>query len=277
MKYIFKLKFAILAFALVFSSCAIDDDEPTLPSSKVYTVSLSTAGELIADATQESSFVDIRLSEALDTNTQVEYTLNGVSETMIFSPGETSRLFEFPNDSGAFNSLTLDGVRGLYNNVQLGDKQSVSFLVLPAPNPDSIELLAFNDLGEAGALWFGMSAFDIATGDWFADVQTNSAGTHPRPMSLPLDGVGNAGFLIPNDDLLASIDAFMALNLFNQTTSTEPIGFTIYAVFPDGTVEKFTGDVPPGQFVDNAVVGVSVTTDTSSTNPNQVLYSFYEL
>ncbi|APG66116.1 hypothetical protein LPB136_12370 [Tenacibaculum todarodis] len=277
MKYIYKLKFAIIAFALIFSSCAIDDDEPTIASSKVYTVSLTTAGELIADATQESSFVAIRLSEALDTNTQVEYTLNGVSETMIFSPGETSRLFEFANDSGAFNSLTLDGVRGLYNNVQLGDKQAVSFLVLPAPNPNGIELLAFNELGEAGALWFGMSAFDIATGDWITDIQTNSAGTHPRPMTLPLDGLGNAGFYIPNDDLLASIDAFMALNLFNQSTSAEPIGFTIYAVFPDGTVEKFTGDVPPGQFVDNAVVGVSVKTDTSSTNPNQVLYSFYEL
>ena len=213
--------------------------------------------------------VNVLLSQALTTDSEVEYTLNGVATTQTFEAGMTSIPLTFTNGIGVINELVITDARGLYNSVTVGADNSVTFLGLPPASPTSIEAIAANDTG-TDSFWFGLSSF-TPDGSWVTDYNQNYDAGHPRPMSIPLDGNGNLGFIPDSADIEPN---FLALNMFTQGTIPDPTGFTIYLVMPDGSYESFSGTVPGDLFVDNAVVRVDVTTDSSSGNKN---YVFSEL
>jgi len=140
-------------------------------------------------------------------------------------------------------------------------------LAYQTPSSNSIEVIALNSTGEDN-FWFGLSDFD-PSGSWISDYNQNSAGGHPRPMSIPLNGIGNLG-AIPNSADIAP--NYLALNLFTQGNVPNPTGFTIYLVMPDGSYQVFEGFVPSTVFLDNPVVAVHVEDD--SANPGMKLYTF---
>ncbi len=265
MKKIYKINFLAIITVLFFNSCAVDDDPATTAVINNISVSLDQSGEIVVDLAETEYDVNVLLSQALTTDTEVEYTLNGVATTQTFEAGMTSIPLIFTNGIGVINELTITDARGLYNNVIVGADNSVTFLGLPPASPTSIEAVAANDTG-TDSFWFGLSSF-TSGGTWVADYNQNSTNGHPRPMSIPLDGIGNLG-LIPNS---ADIEPnFLALNMFTQGTVPDPTGFTIYLVMPDGSYESFSGTVPATLFADNPVVKVDVTTDATSGDKNYV-------
>lgn len=268
MKNIYKISLLLLAF-LAFTSCAIDDDEPLSVSNSVTLVSLDKTGVITTTGTVGET-VTVSLSKVLDTDSKIEYNLNGSDEILILEAGSSSYSFDFPTGTGVANSLKLNSASGLYNHVALGDNTSVTFIGLPPANPNAIEALAFNATG-GDNFWFGFSSFDPA-GNWITDYNQNSAAGHPRPMSIPLNGAGNLG-TIPNSADVAP--NYLALNLFTQGTVPNPTDVTIYLVMPDGSYQVFESSVPSTFFTDNPVVAVDVVDDPA--NPGMKLYTFSEL
>ncbi|MCI2229963.1 hypothetical protein MC378_12365 [Polaribacter sp. MSW13] len=268
MKNIYKIKLFLITL-LVFSSCAINDDDPVTNVTKVTTAQLDKAGVVVTSGIAGET-VNITLSSVLDSDTKIEYNLNGSDETIILPAGTSSYAFNFPTGTGIANAIKLTSAAGLYNNVILGDDTSVTFIGLPDPSPTSIELLAFNETG-VDNFWFGLSEFD-PSGNWVTDYDQNSAAGHPRPMSIPLNGNGLLG-TIPNSASIAP--NYLALNLFTQGTVPNPTGYTIYIVMPDGSYQVFEGSVPSTFFADNPIVGVNVVDDPA--NPGMKKYTFSAL
>ena len=265
MKNIYKIKLFLITF-LVFSSCAVDNDDPITNNNSVTLVQLDKSGIITTEGTV-GEVLNVSLSQTLDSDTKVAYNLNGSDETLIIDAGTSSYTFNFPTGIGVANSIKLTGATGLYNNVSLGDNTSVNFIGLPTSSPTSIEAIALNSTGEDN-FWFGFSLFD-PSGNWLTDYNQNSAAGHPRPMSIPLNGSGNLG-PIPN-----SVDVapnYLALNLYTRGTVPNPTGFTIYIVMPDGSYQVFEGTVPSTLFLDNPVVGVHVEDDPD--NVGMKLYTF---
>lgn len=267
MKNIYKIKLFLITL-FVFSSCAVNDDDPVTSnnSNPVTTVQLDKSG-VVATQGSGGESVKIMLSQILDSDTKVEYTLNGGKETLIMGAGTSDFTLNFPSGTGVANSVKLTGSAGLYNNVTLGDKTDITFIGLPAASPNSIEALAFNETG-ADNFWFGFSSFDSA-GNWLTDYNQNSAAGHPRAMSIPLNGAGNLGGIPNSADVAPN---YLALNLFTQGTVPNPTGFSIYLVMPDGSYQVFTGSVPSTSFLDNPVVNVNVVDDPA--NAGMKIYTF---
>ena len=265
MKNIYKISLFIVAF-LTFTSCALDDDAPASNGDPITFVSLDKSGVVSTQGSAGES-VSISLSNVLNTDTKIEYNLNGSDEVLMMEAGSSSFTLDFPTGTGVANTLKLTSAVGLYNNVALGDNTSVTFIGLPPPNPNAIEALAFNSTG-GDNFWFGLSSFDSA-GNWVTDYNQNSAAGHPRPMSIPLNGNGNLG-AIPNSADVAP--NYLALNVFTQGTVPNPTGITVYLVMPDGSFQVFESSVPSTFFQDNPVVAVTVEDD--SANPGMKSYTF---
>lgn len=269
MKNIYKLSLMLVAF-LAFASCALDDDAPASNNNSVVFVNLDKSGVIITDGTTGETLL-VTLSQALQTDTKVEYNLNGSDEVLILEAGNSSFSFNFPTGIGVVNTLKLNSAVGLYNNVQLGDNTDVTFLGLPNANPNGIEALAFNETGRDN-FWFGLSSF-TSNGTWRTDYHQNFANGYPRPMTIPFNGVGNLEAIPNSTDVEPD---YIALNIYTENFISNPtIGITIYLVMPDGSYEVFESSVPNNLFEDNPVVAVKVEDDAA--NPGMKKYTFSAL
>jgi hypothetical protein len=135
----------------------------------------------------------------------------------------------------------------------------------PTANADNLELVFLNEASES-AIWFGMSLF-TTSGGWLTDYNQNSNGDYPRFMSIPLDGNGNLAAIPNSADVAPDV---IGLDLFTQTFISQ-MGYLIWAVSPDGSVQELTGTLPAtGPSVDFAVVRIDVSDDTD--NPGNKKY-----
>ncbi len=275
MKKIKFIPFLFIALAFLTTSCAIDDDGALVPIDIVTKTVSFNETVVIVPASATPYDLAVYVDQAFGTDALVEYTINGAESGATIYGGST--VGSIPLDvsvDGTAYSITLTNVSVLNrpNDVEavIGAMNTIQVIVLsslPTPNPDSIELVFLNTDGQS-SIWFGLSEFE-ADGNWVTDFQQNSNGSYPRMMSLPLDGDGTFG-PIPNSADVAP--NFIALNLYPQTTISDPMGYTIVAVRPDGTVEVLSGSLSSSTFVDNAIVAVEVTNDAS--NPGMKNYVF---
>ena len=142
--------------------------------------------------------------------------------------------------------------------------------MIPEVSSDSVELVFMNQ-DEQASIWFGLSQF-TAGGSWVGDFNQNSNGDYPRKMSLPLDGIGSFGAIPNSADVTPDI---VALNLYPMTAISNPMGFTILAMYPDGTLKVLNGSISSSPFTDNAAVLVTVTDDAA--NPGMKLYDLSDM
>lgn len=269
MKKLYKINLFLVAL-LVFTSCALDDDPASISSNSVTYAQLSKAGEIVTQGTNGES-VNITLSQTLDTDTKVEYTVNGTDNVGFIEAGSNSLTLDFPTGVGVVNTVKLVGATGLYNNVALGEDTSVIFVGLPDPSPNDIVVMMTNS-ANSGSIWLGLSQFNADGSTWIADYEGSINGRNPRICNIPLSGAGAFG-AIPNS---ADIDPnTLAVNLYPQATLPQnPTDYNVFVVMPDGTYQSFSGSIPASRGVDNAVVKVVAADD--SANPGQKTYTFSE-
>ncbi|MFY0604522.1 MAG: hypothetical protein JXQ93_11260 [Flavobacteriaceae bacterium] len=106
-KYIYKVKLIIVA-ALVLTSCAVDDDDPTI--NPIGNIEASLNSPLIRIGATDATYdLTVSLSNALPTSAQVDYTLDGVD------------LVARGDQGNNFITITVDMSTSLFRTVSLKD------------------------------------------------------------------------------------------------------------------------------------------------------------
>lgn len=273
MKKLMKINFLLALALLVFTSCAVDDDAAVIPTGTKITASLDKTGEIFMTPSAGSEVtVNVVLSEAVDTDSQFVYTLNGTEQTVGLNAGETTAPIAISNTIGNIIDIELVKASTLYNpNVILGTQTTVKFVSLPAASSTDITVMMTNS-ANSGSLWLGLSQFSADGSTWVADYEGSLNGNNPRISSLPLNGVG-AFATIPNSvDIAPNV---MAINLYPQVTMSQDLtNYNIYVIMPDSSVQSFSGSIPATAAVDNAVVKVEIADDANS--PGNRTYTFSE-
>jgi len=276
MKKLKLIPFILIAIAFIATSCAIDDDDPVIGKT-IITKTVSLQGtQIIVPSSTTPYDLAVYVDQSFGSPALVEYTVNGVEAggTIPFGSASGSLPIDV-SENGSVLKVTLTNVSVLNkpNDVKAvidQDSKTIEIVVvdgLPAPNPDNIELVFLNSDEEAN-IWFGLSQF-TTDGTWVTDFNQNSNGDYPRKMSIPLDGNGNIGAIPNSADVAPDV---ISLNLYPQAAISDPMGYTILVVFPDGDVQVLSGDISSGLFTDNAIIKVVVTDDTA--NPSLKSYEF---
>jgi len=231
MKNFFKINLALLFVSFItLTSCSIDDDDAVVASTTENTISasLNRSGEVYVFPSDSGEIsVGIELSMASTTLSSASYTVNGVEHTVQISQGETVANIVVPNVLGSSTTIQLTDVKGLYNeNLILGSNTEVTLISVPAASSNSISVVqVLND--PDGSFYFTFGAFD-EDGGWLGDAY---GGANPS-FSIPLtSALFNSVDFAPN---------YFAIDIYSFAL-TDP-GYTIYIVFPDSTVEVFSGN-----------------------------------
>jgi len=294
-KYILLLFIAVLAV-----SCSEDDDMPVAQASSniqiIVEPFLATSSDVVVQEGLNTMTVDLgfrlRQSGTTYNGSDVNISYGGNTYTIIAGESEvllgpTEVSFEVNptgtipyNGAAVTTDINLDDAYEINVDSRPSDLVVIKagnisvtgtvYAVVPEVNSDSVELVFMNQ-DEQASIWFGLSQFTTG-GSWVTDFNQNSNGDYPRKMSLPLDGNGSFG-AIPNS---ADVDPdIVALNLYPMTAISNPMGFTILAMYPDGTLKVLNGSISSSPFTDNAAVLVTVTDDAA--NPGMKLYDLSDM
>ena len=169
MKNIKFIPLFLIAFSMIISSCAIDDDDAIIPTGTTITASLDKTGEIFVfgDGDIDLGFV---LSRPLGISTQFSYTLNGVEQSVVLDAGDQTVNVSIPAAVGSTNTVVLTEASALNNDaVSVGSTNtSVTFITVPAPIPGNIVLShSLND--PSGQFFFTFAGFN-ADNSWAGDV-----------------------------------------------------------------------------------------------------------
>ena len=266
----------ILVLFLAFTACNVDDDDPIVANTSTIAAEIQFSNTGTIEYASGSDLL-VNMSAASTTLSKVDYTVSRIdvdgNETNIMessvtiNAGDTSAVINIDVPFLETVTVTLSNPLGLYKTLGLGANISLELSGRLAPSPDSIEI-AFTNSFESPSIWFGLSAFDV-NDNWITDFNQNSTGGPIRFQSIPLDGNTNLNGVLNSADILPN---YIALNLFPQTSFSEPIGYTIYITMPDGTSQEFSGAIPESIYVDNSIVLVTVADDVN--NPGLKTYVF---
>ena len=266
----------ILVLFLAFTACNVDDDDPIVANTSTIAAEIQFSNTGTIEYASGSDLL-VNMSAASTTLSKVDYTVSRIdvdgNETNIMessvtiNAGDTSAVINIDVPFLETVTVTLSNPLGLYKTLGLGANISLELSGRLAPSPDSIEI-AFTNSFESPSIWFGLSAFDV-NDNWITDFNQNSTGGPIRLQSIPLDGNTNLNGVLNSADILPN---YIALNLFPQTSFSEPIGYTIYITMPDGTSQEFSGAIPESIYVDNSIVLVTVADDVN--NPGLKTYVF---
>tara|TARA_B100000795_G_scaffold177849_1_gene134405 strand:- start:180 stop:1022 length:843 start_codon:yes stop_codon:yes gene_type:complete len=269
----------ILVLFLAFTACNVDDDDPIVANTSTIAAEIQFSNTGTIEYASGSDLL-VNMSAASTTLSKVDYTVSRIdvdgNETNIMessvtiNAGDTSAVINIDVPFLETVTVTLSNPLGLYKTLGLGANISLELSGRLAPSPDSIEI-AFTNSFESPSIWFGLSAFDV-NDNWITDFNQNSTGGPIRFQSIPLDGNTNLNGVLNSADILPN---YIALNLFPQTSFSEPIGYTIYITMPDGTSQEFSGAIPASIYVDNSIVLVTVADDVN--NPGLKTYVFSAL
>jgi len=269
----------ILVLFLAFTACNVDDDDPIVANTSTIAAEIQFSNTGTIEYASGSDLL-VNMSAASTTLSKVDYTVSRIdvdgNETNIMESsvtiyaGDTSAVINIDVPFLETVTVTLSNPLGLYKTLGLGANISLELSGRLAPSPDSIEI-AFTNSFESPSIWFGLSAFDV-NDNWITDFNQNSTGGPIRFQSIPLDGNTNLNGVLNSADILPN---YIALNLFPQTSFSEPIGYTIYITMPDGTSQEFSGAIPASIYVDNSIVLVTVADDVN--NPGLKTYVFSAL
>lgn len=228
MKNIKFIPLFLIAFSLIISSCAIDDDDPVIPTGTTVTASLNRTGEIFVFDGNDI-ILDFVLSRSLSTPTLFSYTLNGVENTIILDSGVTSASLLIPSAVGARNTVVLTEASALnFESVSVGEtNNSVTFIGVPAVNPNGLQVLM---------LWSNMDQNDLDL--WV----TNDPPTIGIVISASVTPAEDVTFANANPDGTYNI----LPRVWSSADST--VDVVMYLVHPNGTVEVFedsvSGEVP---------------------------------
>lgn len=243
MKNIKFIPLFLIALSLIVSSCAIDDDDAVIPSGSFITASLDKSGEIFVFAGNDI-VVDIILSSPIGIVSQYTYTLNGVEQTIQIPANGSSVSITLPNVVGATNAVVLKDGHLLNNDsLVLGSNTSVTFIGVPAVNPNGLEVLMdwSNSTENDWDLWVTDEppTVGIVTSQSVTPIEAVTV------LNTVADGTYN---ILPRD--WASVDAV--------------VDVAITLVHPDGTIEQFSESIESGNdfvyFIKFDKVGSTYTT-----------------
>ena len=238
----------LIALTLIVSSCAIDDDPAVIPMGEAVTASLDKTGEIYAYAGNEIS-VGFVLSRTLAESTQFIYTLNGVENTIDLVQGQPMVTLSIPNVVGEKNTVVLKGAYALNNNSVLvgSTNTSVTFISVPATNPNALEILMLWNNAEANDLDLWITDDPPAIGILVSESITPSeslsfSNTQPDGTYNILPRVWSAA------DATVDVEMYIfhpdgTIEIFNDSVSGETAQAYYYFVKFDKITDAVTGDV----------------------------------
>jgi hypothetical protein len=222
MKNIKFIPIILIALTLIISSCAVDNDPALIPMGESATASLDKTGDIFVQEGSEIS-LDFVLSRTLARSTQFTYTLNGVDRTIDLIQGQQSVSLSIPNVVGETNTIVLTGAYGLGGgSILVGTtNNSVTFISVPAVNPNALEILMLwggdeNDLD----LWIT----DDPPSTAFATSETTTPSESVSFGNTNPDGSYN---ILPR--VWSAVDTRVDVKIF--------------VIHPDGTIEIFEDSV----------------------------------
>ncbi|MDY0781185.1 hypothetical protein [Tenacibaculum sp. IB213877] len=258
MKIMLKKKYISILLTTLFISCAVDDDPAVIPSGTVITASFDKSGDVfVFPSSGSEATVSIILSEAVETTSQFNYTINEEEKSITLNAGETTAEIVVPNQVGNVSSIILTSANTLYNNsIRLGAQTSVKLISVPAASDSAINIVL--SLNSPTDVFFSFAEFN-SEGEWQQDIY----GVLGTSFSIPLNaGIQNSVDLYPN---------YYALDVFTDVLTES--GYTIYVVYPDSSVEIFSGnDLTLDGYTDQDVVWVNVEDDPN--DPSNKLFTF---
>ncbi|MCF6279353.1 MAG: hypothetical protein L3J14_03300 [Flavobacteriaceae bacterium] len=227
MKNIKFIPLFLIAFSLIISSCAIDDDDPVIPTGTVITASLDRTGEIFVFAGNEIT-LDFVLSRALTSSTIISYILDGVENTITIGPGLTSKSISIPNVTGKITNVVLTEASALNDDIVSpgSTNTEVTFIGVPAVNPSSLQVLM---------LW-GNDQNDL---DLFV---TND----PAPANPAADNIVNSQSFTPGENVSfnnSNPDGTYNVIVREWSSVVPSDDVTMYIVHPNGSVDAFNNSV----------------------------------
>ena len=228
MKNIKFIPLFLIAFSLIISSCAVDDDDPVIPTGATITASLDKTGEIFVHDGNEINLGFV-LSRPIGIPTLFSYTLNGVEESILLNSGDQSVNLSIPSVVGETSTVVLTEASVLNNDaVTVGSTNTtVTFIGVPAINPNALQVLM---------LWSNMDQNDLDL--WITD----------DPV---VNGIVASQSVTPAEDVsFANTNPDATYNILPRVWSSadSSVDVTMYLVHPNGTVEVFndsvSGDVP---------------------------------
>lgn len=232
MKKFIKINFLLALTLLVFSSCAVDDDNAVIPLGTRITASLDKTGDVfIAPSVGANATVNVVLSQAVDTDSQFTYTVNGAESTVRLRAGERSVPITVANTVGNINTIVLTKAATLYNpNVELGAQTMARLISIPSPQSAATTfVLAWED-----------AAFDM---DFYVVTGDQDIGGTVIDSSLAINTNSET---ISLDD--SAVDQVYSLYV-NQFAFTADVPANIIVVKSDGSVSLYSGTVKEDSFV----------------------------
>lgn len=115
-KYIYKVKLVIIA-ALVLTSCAVDDDDPTV--NVIGNIEASLPSALVRIGASDASYdLTVNLSSALPTSAQVDYTLDGTALVARGNQGSNTITITVDMSGSLFRTVSLTDIIMFYASAQ---------------------------------------------------------------------------------------------------------------------------------------------------------------
>ncbi|PHR68853.1 MAG: hypothetical protein COA67_11915 [Lutibacter sp.] len=228
MKNIKFIPLFLIAFSMIISSCAIDDDDAIIPVGNNVTASLDKTGEIYAFAGTDIN-VGFVLSRTISNPTLFSYTLNGVENSVNLAIGAQSVSITIPNVVGETNTIVLTEASALTNDiVSVGTTNtSVTFIGVPAINPNALSVVM---------TWSNMDQNDLDL--WITD-------------EPPTTGFVTSQSVTPSEDVsFANTFPDATYNILPRVWSAADasVDVKMILVHPNGTVEIFedsvAGDTP---------------------------------
>ncbi len=232
-----KIKFIpllLIAFSLIVTSCAIDDDDPVVGTDIVTkTVSFGEETQIIVSASTTPYNLGILVDQAFGTNALVEYTVNGVGGGATIPFGGTSGSIPLDvTEEGAVYTVTMTDVSVLnkpyYVDAVIDEaKKTVIVIVLTIPEPDVNAL-------QVVLTWDNPEQNDLDL--WITDDPPAIAYVNSQSVT-PLESVSFANTF---PDGTFNI-------LVRDWASADPVvPILVVVVHPDGTVESFQDSIEAG-------------------------------